>query len=215
MKALSLKTIDRAKPLLFLLGLFPLARWIWLGFHQGLTANPIEFLTRSSGTWTLVCLLVTLGISPLRQVLSQPMLLRWRRMCGLFTFFYATLHMLTWAWWDQGLEVFAMLADSWKRPFILVGLLAFVLLCLLAATSTKGWMRRLGRHWQTLHRLVYLITALAILHYYWHKSGKSDFSTVSLYALVAALLLLWRVYRWRMQMRSKTHAKATYPVKHN
>lgn len=195
MKSLSPKFIDRAKIGLFLLGLYPLLRWIWLGFHQQLTANPIEFLTRSSGTWTLVCLLVTLSISPLRQLLSQPLLLRWRRMCGLFTFFYGSLHMLTWAGWDQGFSVTAMLTDIWKRPFILVGASAFTGLLLLAMTSTKGWMRRLGRHWQTLHRLIYLIAMLAILHYYWHKSGKSDFSTVLVYAVITAILLLWRVYR--------------------
>ncbi|NDY83121.1 sulfoxide reductase heme-binding subunit YedZ [Orrella sp. NBD-18] len=195
MKSVSPQFIDRAKPVLFLLGVFPLFRWIWLGFEQQLTANPIEFLTRSSGTWTLVCLLVTLSISPLRQWLSQPLLLRWRRMCGLFTLFYGTLHMLTWAWWDQGFDFVAMFSDILKRPFILVGALAFLGLTLLGLTSTKGWMRRLGRHWQTLHRLVYLITLLAILHYYWHKSGKSDYSTVLIYAAVASFLLLWRIYR--------------------
>lgn len=196
MKSVSPQFINRAKPVLFLIGLIPLLRWVWLGFHQGLTANPIEFLTRSSGTWALVCLLVTLSISPLRQWLNQPSLIRWRRMCGLFTFFYASLHMLTWAWWDQSLEFVAMISDIAKRPFILVGALAYLGLLLLAITSTQSAMRRLGRHWQTLHRLIYLIIALAILHYYWHKSGKSDYSTVMRYAAVAGMLLLWRLHRW-------------------
>jgi sulfoxide reductase heme-binding subunit YedZ len=166
-----------------------------LGYHNALTANPVEFLTRSSGTWTLVCLLVTLSISPLRQWLNQPALLRWRRMCGLFAFFYATLHALSWAWWDQSFELLPMLADVWKRPFILVGAAAFLTMALLAITSTHAWMRRLGPRWQLLHRSIYLIGVLAILHYWWHKQGKNDFDTVLIYAAVLAFLLAWRVRR--------------------
>ena len=197
MKTFSVQSVDRAKLLLFAAGLYPLIRWVWLGLHNSLTANPTEFLTRSAGTWALVCLLVTLSISPLRQLLSQPALLRWRRMCGLFTFFYALLHAMAWSWWDQGLEINAMLADVWKRPFIMVGMAAFLTMSLLAMTSTKSWMRRLGRRWQQLHKLIYLIASLSILHYWWHKSGKSDFTTVTIYASVLAALLLWRVVRWR------------------
>jgi sulfoxide reductase heme-binding subunit YedZ len=190
------KSVSRAKPLVFALGLFPLARWIWLGMNDGLTANPTEFLSRSSGTWTLVCLLVTLAITPVRQLLGQPALLRLRRMCGLFTFFYATLHAVAWAWWDQGFDPVAMGSDILKRPFITVGMAGFILLVLLAGTSTQGWIRRLGKRWQTLHRAVYLIGILAILHYFWHKAGKNDFSTVILYGAVLAALLAWRVQRW-------------------
>ena len=125
-QAFSARTVDRAKVVLFVLGLYPLARWIWLGLHNELTANPVEFLSRSSGTWTLVCLLVTLAVSPVRTWLKQPALLRWRRMCGLFTFFYASLHALAWAWWDQGFEPLAMWVDVAKRPFNMEGMAAFL-----------------------------------------------------------------------------------------
>ncbi len=196
-QAFSTRTVDRAKVVLFGLGLYPLARWIWLGLHNELTANPVEFLSRSSGTWTLVCLLVTLAVSPVRTWLKQPALLRWRRMCGLFTFFYASLHALAWAWWDQGFEPLAMWVDVAKRPFIMVGMAAFLTMSLLALTSTRGWMRRLGRRWQQLHRLIYVIAMLALLHYYWHKAGKSDFATVTIYAAVLVLLLGWRLLRFK------------------
>lgn len=195
------RSVSRAKPFVFALGLLPLARWFWLGYHDALTANPAEFLSRSSGTWTLVCLLVTLSITPVRQLLGQPALVRLRRMCGLFTFFYATLHALAWAWWDRGFEPSAMVADVLKRPFITVGMAAFCLLLLLALTSTQGSIRRLGKRWQTLHRAVYLIGVLAILHYFWHKAGKNDFSTVIIYGAVLAALLAWRVQRWLRSAR--------------
>ncbi|WP_312853649.1 protein-methionine-sulfoxide reductase heme-binding subunit MsrQ [Zwartia sp.] len=194
-QAISARAFDRAKPILFLIGLYPLLRWVFLAYQNDLTANPVEFLTRSSGTWTLVCLLVTLSISPLRQWLKQPALLRWRRMCGLFTFFYAFLHALTWAGWDQSFALIPMLNDVWKRPFILVGAAAFLTMSVLAVTSTHGWMRRLGRRWQQLHSTIYLIGILAILHYWWHKQGKSDFDTVLIYAAVLFVLLAWRVPR--------------------
>jgi len=190
---LDARAVGRLKPLLFLLGLLPLARWVWLGTHDGLTANPVEFLTRSAGTWTLVCLLVTLAITPLRRLTGQPALVRLRRMCGLFAFFYGFLHFLTWVWWDRGLDPAAMLRDVGERPFITVGFAAFVLMTSLAATSTQWAMRRLGKRWQILHRAVYLIGLLAILHYWWHKAGKHDFTQPLIYGSVLALLLGWRV----------------------
>lgn len=198
---LSAKQITRLKPFVFLLGLLPLCRWIWLGWHDGLTANPVEFLTRSSGTWALVCLLVTLGVTPLRQALNQPALVRLRRMCGLFTFFYAVLHMLAWSGWDQGFDVSDMSADILKRPFILVGVAAFITMSLLALTSNQFSMKRLGRRWQRLHQLIYLIATLVILHYWWHKAGKHDFQTVSIYAAVVAVLLGWRLIKWSIRQR--------------
>ncbi|MCD0503757.1 protein-methionine-sulfoxide reductase heme-binding subunit MsrQ [Bordetella petrii] len=190
--------VGRFKPLLFVAGLLPFARWVWLGFNNGLTANPVEFLTRSSGTWTLVCLLVALAITPLRRILGQPALVRLRRPCGLFAFFYGSMHFLAWVWWDRGLELGSMLQDIAERPFIAVGLAAFLCMAALAATSTQWAMRKMGRHWQTLHRAVYLIGVLAIVHLWWHKAGKNDFEQPLLYGLVLAALLGWRAAAaWR------------------
>lgn len=193
---LSAKMVGRFKPLLFLLGLAPFLRWIWLGFNNGLTANPVEFLTRSSGTWTLVCLLVTLSITPLRRLTGQPALVRLRRMCGLFAFFYGAMHFTAWVWWDRGLDPAAMLQDIGERPFITVGFAAFVLMAALAATSTQWAMRKLGKRWQQLHRAIYAIGLLAVLHYWWHKAGKNDLAQPALYAAVLALLLGWRIVAW-------------------
>lgn len=197
----SARAVGRAKPWLFLLGLAPFARWIWLGLRDGLTANPVEFLTRSSGTWTLVCLLVTLAITPLRRLTGQPALVRVRRLCGLFAFFYSVLHFMAWVWWDRGLDPVAMARDIGERPFIAVGFAAFVLMTALAATSTQWAMRALGKRWQWLHRAVYLIGLLAVLHYGWHKAGKNDLSQPAVYAAVLALLLGWRLVAWRRRRR--------------
>ncbi|KAG0936919.1 hypothetical protein G6F31_015667 [Rhizopus arrhizus] len=194
--SLSARAVGRFKPVLFLLGLTPFLRWIWLGFNNGLTANPVEFLTRSSGTWTLVCLLVTLAITPLRRLTGQPALVRVRRMCGLFAFFYGAMHFMAWVWWDRGLDPAAMLQDIGERPFITVGFAAFVLMMALAATSTQWAMRRLGKRWQQLHRAIYAIGLLAVLHYWWHKAGKNDLAQPRLYASVLALLRGWRIVAW-------------------
>jgi sulfoxide reductase heme-binding subunit YedZ len=198
--ALTAQTVGRVKPALFIAGLLPLARWVWLGFNGGWTANPVEFLTRSSGTWTLVCLLVTLSITPLRRLTGQPALVRLRRMCGLFAFFYGVLHFITWAWWDRELDPVSMVQDVGQRPFIAVGFTAFVLMCALAATSTQAAMRRLGRGWQRLHRAVYVIGLLAILHFWWMRAGKQNFGEPILYGTVLCVLLGWRVFpRWPRQ----------------
>ena len=198
----SARAVGRFKPFLFLLGLTPFVRWIWLGLNNGLTANPVEFLTRSSGTWTLVCLLVTLAITPLRRLTGQPALVRLRRMCGLFAFFYGAMHFMAWVWWDRGFDPAAMLQDIGERPFITVGFAAFVLLTALAVTSTQWAMRRLGKRWQQLHRAVYLIGLLAVLHYWWHKAGKNDLVQPALYAGVLALLLGWRLAAWWRRRRA-------------
>src|SRR5690606_34166668 len=148
--------VARAKPLVFLLGLYPLLRWVWLGFSDGLGANPPEFLIRSSGIWALVALGATLAVTPLRRLIAQPALVRLRRMLGLFAFFYTFLHLLGWAFWERSGSFALMWEDVVQRTFITVGMLAFIPMLALALTSTQGWMRRLGRSWQTLHRSVYV-----------------------------------------------------------
>ena len=180
-----------AKALLFLASLIPLGRLIWLAFSDGLGANPIEFITRSTGTWTLVFLLITLSITPLRRLTGRNALIRYRRMLGLFAFFYACLHFTTYIWLDQFFEWPAIVKDVIKRPFITVGFAAFVLLIPLAATSTQAMQRRLKRRWQQLHRLVYLIAICGVLHYWWLV--KKDVTEPAWYALALTLLL---GYRW-------------------
>ena len=189
-----------AKVALFFVCLIPLGRLVWLAFNGGLGANPIEFVTRSTGTWTLVFLLITLSITPIRKLTGQNALLRVRRMLGLFAFFYACLHFTTYIWWDQFFDWVAILKDIKKRPFITVGFACFVLLLPLAATSTNAMMRRLGRRWQQLHRLVYLIGIGGVVHYWWLV--KKDITQPALYALVLALLLGYRLVVW-MQARKR------------
>ncbi|MFP5418150.1 MAG: sulfite oxidase heme-binding subunit YedZ [Gammaproteobacteria bacterium] len=171
--------------------LIPLARLIALGFSGGLGANPIEFITRSTGTWTLVGLMVTLSVTPLRRLTGQSGLIRYRRMLGLFTFFYACLHFTTYIWLDQFFDPAAIVRDVIKRPFITVGFSAFVLLIPLAATSTHAMIRRLGRRWQQLHRLVYLIAILGVIHYLWLV--KKDMTEPLIYGALLAVLLVVRL----------------------
>lgn len=171
--------------------LIPLARLIVLGVTGGLGANPIEFITRSTGTWTLVGLMVTLSVTPLRRLTGQSALIRYRRMLGLFTFFYACLHFVTYIWLDQFFDPAAIVKDVIKRPFITVGFSAFIFLIPLAATSTHAMIRRLGRRWQQLHRLVYLIAILGVIHYLWLV--KKDITEPVIYGVILALLLLMRL----------------------
>jgi len=171
--------------------LLPLARLIAFGFSGGLGANPIEFITRSTGTWTLVGLMVTLAITPLRRLSGWAGLIRYRRMLGLFTFFYVCLHFVTYIWLDQFFDPAAIVKDIIKRPFITVGFSAFVLLIPLAATSTHAMIRRLGRRWQQLHRLVYAIAILGVVHYLWLV--KKDLTEPLIYGAVLTLLLLMRL----------------------
>jgi len=176
---------------IFVICLFPLVRLIVLGGSGGLGANPIEFITHSTGTWTLTGLMVTLSVTPLRCLTGRGELIRYRRMLGLFTFFYASLHFVTYVWLDQFFDPVAIARDIIKRPFITVGFAAFVLLIPLAATSTHAMMRRLGRRWQQLHRLVYLVAMLGVIHYVWLV--KKDLTEPLIYGAVLALLLVMRL----------------------
>jgi len=196
-----------AKIALFVLCLVPFGLLLWRGTHDGLGANPIEFITHATGDWTLRFLVITLAITPVRKVFSWPQLVRFRRMLGLFAFFYGCLHFLTYVWLDKFFDVSAMLKDVAKRPFITAGFTAFVLLIPLALTSTAGWIRRLGgRRWQALHRLIYVSAAAAVVHYYWLV--KSDIRLPVFYAAVVAMLLLWRV----VNRRKPPPVRATQPV---
>jgi sulfoxide reductase heme-binding subunit YedZ len=185
-----------AKVVLFLFGLYPLARIVLLGFTGGLGANPIEFITRSTGLWTLVFLCITLAVTPARRLTGVNALVRFRRMIGLFAFFYVVLHFTTYVWFDKWFDVFAMLKDIAKRPFILVGFSAFLLLIPLAVTSPKAMVRKLGRRWQTLHKLIYPIAMLGVLHFWWVKSGKHDLLLPKIYGAIVIVLLGWRLLMW-------------------
>lgn len=189
--------------------LLPATRLVALAIGGGLGANPIEFITHSTGTWTLVGLLVTLSVTPLRHLTGQSALIRYRRMLGLFTFGYACLHFLTYVWLDQFFDLAAIVRDVAKRPFVTVGFTAFVLLVPLAATSSRAMMRRLGRHWQRLHRLVYFIAVLGVVHYLWLV--KKDVTQPLVYGSVLAVLLLLRlppVVAWIVTFRTRMTSRA-------
>ncbi len=187
------------KVALFALALLPAARLLLFGFTDRLGANPIEFITRSSGDWTLYFLCITLAVTPLRRFTNWNWLIKFRRMLGLFAFFYASLHFTTFLWFDHFFDVAEMLKDVVKRPFITVGFSAFILLIPLALTSTNGMIRRLGgKRWQWLHRSLYAIAMLGILHFWWMRAGKHNFEKPILFGSLVAALLLVRVYfAWR------------------
>lgn len=198
--------------MVFLLCLGPLFTLTWKALHDlpqtnqiefiargvdrwSLGANPIEVITRSTGKWTLVFLLLTLSITPARKLLGQPWLVRFRRMLGLFAFFYGCMHFTTYIWLDKFFDVHEMLADIAKRKFITVGFTAFVLMIPLAITSTSGWIRRLGgKRWSRLHQLIYASAVLGILHFLWLV--KFDTRRPIYYGSVLVLLLLYRVFIW-------------------
>ena len=190
-----------AKTVLWLLCLTPFAWLVGGAVNDALGANPAEYLIRATGDWTLRLLCITLAVTPLRVMLGLPELAKLRRMFGLFTYFYAVLHLLCYSWLDMGFELADIAADIAKRPFILVGFTAFLLLTPLALTSFNRAIRWLGaKRWQWLHRLVYVVAVLAVLHFFWMRAGKSNFAEVFVYASVLFGLLAWRVVHsslWR------------------
>jgi sulfoxide reductase heme-binding subunit YedZ len=190
---------------LLLLGLMPMAWLVLQAAQDQLGANPAEALIRATGDWTLRGLCVVLAVTPLRTLLGWPELARFRRMLGLLVFGYASLHMLSYAWFDMGFDVADTLQDIVKRPFIWLGFSAFVILLALAATSFNRAVRWLGgRRWQMLHRGVYAVAVLAVLHFWWMRAGKQDFDEVLVYAAILAGLLGWRLSRVLMKPRPPT-----------
>ena len=191
------------KALVFVFCLNPIFWLGWRALHGQLTANPIEFITHFTGDWTLRLLIITLAITPLRKLLGLPDLIRFRRMVGLFAFFYGVLHFITYIWLDKFFDLHEMWADIVKRKFITVGFLAFVLLIPLAVTSTTGWIRRLGgTRWQRLHRLIYVSAIAGVVHYAWLV--KADLRRPIEYGVSLSILLGYRVW-----MKAKSAAQST------
>ena len=186
-----------AKPAVFVVAALPLCWLVFAAFADRLGANPAEALVRATGDWTLRMLCVVLAVTPLRTTAGWPALARLRRMLGLWTFAYAALHLLAYSWFDMGFDVGDIAKDIAKRPFILVGFTALVLLLALAATSFNRVIKAMGaKRWQALHRAVYLVAALALLHFFWMRAGKNNFTEVAVYALIVAILLGWRLHRF-------------------
>jgi methionine sulfoxide reductase heme-binding subunit len=184
-----------AKPALFVLCLLPLAWLIFGAITNTLGANPAEALIRSTGDWTLRFLCITLTVTPLRQIAKQPALARFRRMLGLFTFFYGCMHFLCYGWLDMGFVFDDIVRDIVKRPFILVGSTALLLMSPLALTSFNRAIKALGAaRWQLLHRLVYAVALLGLLHFFWMRSAKHNYAEVAVYAAVVAVLFAWRLW---------------------
>ncbi|MBW9105917.1 protein-methionine-sulfoxide reductase heme-binding subunit MsrQ [Paraburkholderia phenoliruptrix] len=194
--AAGLRWVVPAKIAVFIAAWYPLARIVLFGLTDRLGANPIEFITRSTGLWTLVFLCITLAVTPLRRITGIAAFVRFRRMLGLYAFFYATLHFATYLWFDKWFNVEDIVQDIGKRPFITVGFAAFVLLIALAVTSPRAMVRKLGRRWQSLHRVIYAIGALAILHFWWMKAGKHDLLLPKIYGAIMLALLGWRLVVW-------------------
>jgi methionine sulfoxide reductase heme-binding subunit len=193
------------KPALFVVCLAPLAAIAWPFFHGDIIPNPVEFIQHATGDWILRFLCITLAITPVRKLIHQPDLIRFRRMFGLFAFFYACLHFLTYVGFDKLFDLSEIWKDVAKRRYITVGFAAFLLLIPLAITSTQGWIRRLGgRRWQTLHRAIYISAICGVVHYYWLV--KSAIIRPLAYGAVVALLLAWRVAVWLKKRRPQPSA---------
>ena len=198
-----------AKPLVFALCLIPFAWLVFRVITQDLGANPQEALIRATGDWTLRFLCIVLAVTPLRTISNTPQLARFRRMLGLFVYFYVVVHLLSYSWFDMGFDVADIAKDIYKRPFILVGFAAFVLLTPLALTSFNKAIKTLGaKRWQMLHKLVYVIAGLGILHFFWMRSGKNDFNEVFVYAAIIGALLGWRAVQWFKKRQQHTRKYA-------
>ena len=194
------------KAVVFLLCLTPFALLVWKFYHEDLGANPVEYITHYTGDWIIRFLLITLSVTPLRKLLQQPQLVRFRRMLGLFALFYGLLHFMTWFYLDKAFDFSDMWKDIVKRRFITAGMTALVLMIPLAITSTSGWVRRLGfARWQRLHRLVYFSALAGVIHYYWLV--KSDVREPLMYAGILALLMAYRLTVWLQSPRRGERAK--------
>jgi methionine sulfoxide reductase heme-binding subunit len=201
-RATSMLQHPAAKPVLFAIALLPFTWLVWGAIANQLGANPAEYLERSTGDWTLRFLCITLGVTPLRVLAKVPALARFRRMLGLFTYFYVVLHLLCYSWFDMGFDFGDIARDIPKRPFVLVGFTAFLLLTPLAATSFNRAVKTLGaKRWQALHKTVYVVAALAILHFFWMRAGKHNFAEVAVYATIMAVLLGWRLAEFLRKKR--------------
>lgn len=198
------------KPIVFLACLIPLGRLGWKAFNAGLGANPIQVITWSTGTWTLVFLMVTLSVTPVRKLTRQYWLIQFRRMFGLFAFFYACLHFTTYIWLDQFFDFDSITKDVVKRPFITVGFTAFVLLIPLALTSTQASIRRLGKRWQMIHRLIYVTAVLGVIHYIWLV--KKDIRKPVIYASILAVLFAYRLIIWAWARRASPASAPTASI---
>jgi sulfoxide reductase heme-binding subunit YedZ len=191
------RQVSAIKAVIFALGLIPVSKMAYLTI-SGQLVEPLEHITRGTGDWVLYFLCITLAVTPLRKLTGWNWLVKLRREVGLFAFFYAFLHFMTFLWFDHFFDFAEMWKDVLKRPFITVGFIAFVLLIPLAVTSTNGMIKRLGgKRWQWLHRLIYIIAPLGILHFWWMKAGKHDFQQPIIFGAVVALLLGVRIY-WKL-----------------
>ncbi len=202
------------KPVVFIACLLPLARLAWKALGPGLGANPIQVITFSTGTWTLVFLLATLSITPLRKLTKLYWLIQYRRMLGLFAFFYGCLHFTTYIWLDQFFDLHSVYKDIYKRPFITVGFTAFVLMIPLAATSTKWAIRKLGKRWQMLHRLIYAVAIAGVIHFLW--AVKLDKRVPEIYGAILGGLLLYRLVVWsrgRMTISKSSTSRSQLPAR--
>jgi len=196
------KQVSLIKGAVFVAALLPFLWGLWLVLRQ-VPVDPLEYITHETGKWALYLLCMTLAVTPLRRLSGWNWLVKLRRMLGLFTFFYALLHFIAFFWFDHFFDTAAMLRDVAKRPFILVGFMAFVLLIPLAATSTNGMIKRLGgKRWQWLHKLIYVIAPLAVLHFWWMKSAKNNLAQPALFAVIVFVLLGLRFYWSRVKTRA-------------